>query len=230
MIDLGRGAATAFTLPSTYHYKITFCKLFTAALFSIGLWNHPGGAQTCLYPSKICSGLAERKALKVALLLLLLLKETWQPATVVNERVCPKDSHRTTLCPGYFVNREKDLSSSPVFLLEHAEHPSPWSETWACRCLSEWKKWLILFLLTVPKSQYTALTSHFPSLVFSDRHLIQSGRSGTWSAACTENWGFDRQFFLGNFLCNGCMEQHSATKLFDISTQSEAIWKNYDDQ
>lgn len=82
----------------------------------------------------------------------------------------------------------------------------------------------------MPESQYMALTSHFLSLVFSDCHLIQSGRSRTWPAACTESWGFDRQFFLGNCLCNGCTEQHSATKLFDVSTRSEAIWKNCDDQ
>lgn len=74
------------------------------------------------------------------------------------------------------------------------------------RCLREWKKWLTWFLLAVPKSQYLALTFHFRFLVLSDCHLMQPGRSSPWSSACTENWGFDRQGFWGNYLCRECTE------------------------
>jgi len=173
--------------------------------------------------------LAERKTLKVALLLLLLIKGTWQTGTGVRECACPKDLECMSPCPGYFISRE--ISVPHLFSFWAKERVlSPWSESWVCRFLREQKKWTIWFLLAVPKSQNTVLTSHFLSLVFSDRLLIQSGRSGTWPAACTENRGFDRQLFLGNRLCDGCTEQHSARKLFDVSTQSEAIWKNGDDQ
>lgn len=91
------------------------------------------------------------------------------------------------------------------------------------------EKWLTWFLLAVPKSQYSALTLHFLSLVLSDCHLIQPGRSNPQLSACTENWGFDRQVFGGNYLHRECTEQHSATKLFDVSTQIrtnlEKLWR-----
>lgn len=96
------------------------------------------------------------------------------------------------------------------------------------RCFRKWKKWLTWFLLAVPKSHYLALTLHFISLVLSDHHLIQPGRSSPQLSACTENWGFDRQVFQGNYLCRECTEQYSATKLFDVSTQIqrklEKLW------
>lgn len=102
----------------------------------------------------------------------------------------------------------------------------PWLETWAG--VWEWKNGWLGFSWLCPKSQYLALTLHFLSLVLSNCHLIQPGRSKPWSSACTENWGFDRQVFWGNYLCRERTEEHSATKLFDVSTQIrnnlEKLW------
>lgn len=60
VMDWGRGAALVFTLPTGYLYKIIFCKLFWCS----SILNEPleftwEDQQTFLYPSVICSGLAE---------------------------------------------------------------------------------------------------------------------------------------------------------------------------
>lgn len=201
------------------------CKLFTRALFSIGLWNSSGRSNRLAFtPQKSVHVWQKEKVWK----LLLLLKETWQ-LSLLWTNVCVLKTLTVQPCVLGILLMER--SQFPTRFPSRARRASiPLVRELSLQVLEWMEEMADLVSPGVPKNEYTALTSHFLSLVFSDHHLIQSGRSGMWSAACAENWGSDRQFFPGNCLCDGCTEQHSATKLFDVSTPSEAIWKNCDDQ
>lgn len=164
----------------------------TASLFTL----------PCTYCCKI-------KALKAPLLLFLSAPQRdLKLATIVNECMCSKDSG--CALDIFWIEWRLVLTCFPsrtrTVLFHLAGDLSRHLRMQKC---------LTWFLLAVPKSQY--LTFHFPSLVLSDCHLIQPGRSNPQLSACTENWGFSMKVFGGNYLCRECTEERSVTKLFDVN-------------
>lgn len=78
----------------------------------------------------------------------LLLKETWQLPTIVNECKCSEDSDCALGI--FWIERRLVLTCFPC-RTRTVLFPLDGDLSW---CLRKWKKWLTWFLLAVPKSHY----------------------------------------------------------------------------